>query len=466
MEFAAKRRPSVLRGWPGRLVVAGSLLLVTGCGVPQPRGEGKLDRLVEPTRKASYWLYLPKDYVQASETVRQQRRWPLVVSFHGMKPFDTAHAQAREWQQEADRYDFLVVAPDLQAPDVMRQFPVRKIDPSIESDERTTLAVLDHVFATTHADRGNVLSTSWSSGGYLAHYMFNRHPERFTCLAVRQSNFAAEILDPYQVARSRSAPVLILTTQNDLGNVKQETKEAIQWYEQHAYTNLAWLEMKGLGHERTPDMAAAFFAKVAGVEPNRPPVVLVNRQAIAGNPRGIAVLAGRMEPLSAPQPSSPAVARAAPRPTTPARYAPSGNWSGAENPSMLTVHAPPRAEAASVTPPAVAAPTPPRASESPTVLPRAPITIRVSSAIGTEPLVLAFSADCPADWQRSSDFLWTLNGDPICSGVNGQKTITEPGEHTLGLLVVTPDGQENRAFRLIRVLPNVQTARQAASAGG
>jgi poly(3-hydroxybutyrate) depolymerase len=465
MELAAGRWQVMVRGGPGLIVAAVFVLLAGGCSVPQPRGSGTLQRVVEPTRRASYWLYLPKDYVEASEAARAQRRWPLVVSFHGMKPFDTAHAQAREWEQEADRYDFLVAAPDLQAPDVLRQFPVRRMDSSIEKDERTTLAVIEHVFATTHADRGNVLSTSWSSGGYLAHFMFNRHPERFTCLAVRQSNFSSQILDPYQVARSRNYPVLILTTQNDLGNVKQETKEAIQWYSQHGYTNLAWVEMKGLGHERTPDLAAAFFAQVAGVEPNRPPVVLVNRQAIAGNPRGIAVLAGRMGPLKGPQPASPALASVAPLPsTTPARSAPAGNWPSYESPPPLNVQSPPRVEqpaprAASVTQ------TPARAPEAPTILPRAPVTIRVSSAIGTEPLVLAFSADCPADWQRSADFLWTLNGDPICSGVNGQKTITEPGEHTLGLLVVTPNGQENRAYRLIRVLPSVESGRQAASAG-
>ncbi len=469
---AAARRG---RLWSMGLLAAGCLLaLATGCVVPQPHGEGKLSHVTEPARKGGYWLYLPKEYLQASDTARQQRRWPVVVSFHGMKPFDPPLSQAREWQQEADRYDFIVIAPELSSADIFKQFPVRRMDPSIEADEQTTLAVLEHVFATTNADRSNVLATSWSSGGYMAHYMLNRHPERFTCLAVRQSNFSAEILDPYQVARSRNLPVLILTTQNDIPIVKRETKDAIQWYDQHGYVNLAWVEMKGLGHERTPDTAAAFFARVAGVEPNRPPTVLVNRQAIAGNPRGIALLAGRMD---SPRPASPGGALATgtpPRGATPGRSVPAGGWSPADTGAgaVLNVQSPPRAERGKAEKGKAAAPsstsvaTPARTSDAPTAVPRAPVAIRVSSAIGTEPLVLAFSADCPADWQRSADFLWTLNGDPICSGVNGQKTITEPGEHTLGLLVVTSDGQENRAYRLIRVLPNVETARHAANTGG
>jgi hypothetical protein len=192
--------------------------------------------------------------------------------------------------------------------------------------------------------------------------------------------------------------------------------------------------------------------------------VLVNRQAIAGNPRGIAVLAGRMDSI---RPGQPALATAVPpRSATPARSAPGGDWSSSEAPALLAVRSMPRAEPATPSESSSgSAMMPSRAPERP-ALPRAPVTIRVSSAIGTEPLVLAFSADCPADWQRSADFLWTLNGEPICSGVNGQKTITEPGEHTLGLLVVTPGGEENRAYRLIRVLPSAESGRQAAAIGG
>jgi poly(3-hydroxybutyrate) depolymerase len=439
-----------------QLVVAALLLTTFGCVVPQPRGDGTLTRVAEPTTKRGYWLYLPKDYVAANEAGREARRWPLVVTFHGMKPFDTSHAQALEWEQEADRYGFIVTAPDLAAPDLLQQFPVRAVSAAFKSDEECTLAMLEHVFVTTRADPGNVLATSWSSGGYMAHYMLNQHPNRFTCLAVRQSNFSASILDSARVAQSRRRPVLILNTQNDFPVVKHECKEAIQWYEAHEYTQFAWVEIKDLGHERTPDTAAAFFARFAEVEPNRPPVVLARRQAMAGNARGRALLAGaaeRVEPgpvvASAPPPPSLSPGPTRARPTAPAAPAKPGD-------GPLTVRSPAQAVAAEHTSPPAIPPSPPPAR----ALPRSPVAIRVSSAIGTEPLVLAFSADCPADWLRGADFLWTLNGDPICSGVNGQKTITQPGEHTLGLLVVTTDGEEHRAYRLIRVLPHIEAARR------
>ena len=71
---------------------------------------------------------------------------------------------------------------------------------------------------------------------------------------------------------------------------------------------------------------------------------------------------------------------------------------------------------------------------------------------------LAYSAECPTDWARSADFLWTLNGAPIGSSVNGHKLVSEPGEHSLSLLVVTADGREHRASRMIRVLPRMGAA--------
>ncbi|MEW6253387.1 MAG: prolyl oligopeptidase family serine peptidase, partial [Planctomycetota bacterium] len=256
--------------------------------MPQPRGEGRREYLVEPVSQRGYHLYLPKDYVQADEAARAARRWPVVVTFHGMKPYDTATYQAHEWEQEADRYGLIVIAPVLKAfVFVIGEFPLRTINRDFKSDEVATLAILEHVLQTTQADPGNVLSTSWSSGGYMAHYMLNRHPDKFSCLAVRQSNFSATVLDSVTTAHSLYHPVMIVSTENDFVICKEESRDAIRWYESHGYRNLAWIYLKRLGHERTPDMAAAFFARVAGVTPSKPPAVLVGRQVIDGNASGL-----------------------------------------------------------------------------------------------------------------------------------------------------------------------------------
>lgn len=458
----------------GLALVSIAALWSTGCIVPQPRGAGKLERIIEPTTHRGYWRYLPRDYVHADAAARAARRWPLVVTFHGMKPFDNAQPQALEWESEADRYGFIVVAPELRAPDVLREFPVRNIHPAFREDERATLAVLDHVFATTSADPGAVLATSWSSGGYMAHYMMNRHPDRFTCLAVRQSNFSASVLDPTATRRAQYHPVLILNTQNDFAICKQESREAVEWYLSHGYKNVAWIHIKDKGHERTPDLAADFFARFAGVKPTSPPKVLVKRQAIDGNPEGLAFLEGRMGDFQRPAQTPRYVSASAgpTRPVTPSRpvaaaakgaaappAAPVARPAGGAGPEGLVVRSLPGSGPVSYNPPTARRTA---AVPSAKVTPRNVVDVRVSSAIGIEPLLLGFSAECPSDWLTAADFLWTLDGIPVGNSVNGQTTITSPGEHTLALLVVTDAGEEFRRQRTIRVLPRLTTA----SSGG
>lgn len=281
------RRRAVTRGLSACALVSVALSAV-GCVVPQPAGEGRLSRVVETSTRRGYWLYLPKNCVGAEgeDSSGSAKVRPLVVTFHGMKPFDCARAQAREWEAEADGYGFIVIAPELQAMDVLGQFPVRRVDRALKSDEEATLAILEHVFATTPADRHNVLSTSWSSGGYMAHYMLNRHPDRFTCLVVRQSNFSSSILDSERTPQSRDHPILIVSTEYDFAICKRESNEAVDWYKQHTYRALSWLRLKALGHERTPEVAADFFACLAGVAPSRPSEVLARRQVLDGEVGG------------------------------------------------------------------------------------------------------------------------------------------------------------------------------------
>ncbi len=431
------------------------MALLTGCAVPQPRGAGRLERIVEPTKGRAYWRYLPQGYASLDETSRQTRRWPLVMTFHGMKPYDTAHAQAREWEQEADRYGFIVCAPELRAFDFFfGEFPLRRLNSTFEADADAVLAIMDHVFQTTRADPANVLSTSWSSGGYMAHYVLNRHPARFTCLAVRQSNFTSAVLDPGLVARSRYHPILILSTRNDFAICKEESRQAIQWYESHGYKNLAWVYLNKLGHERTPDVAADFFAHVCGAEPNRTPDVLVGRQAIEGNASGIALLAGNFTRVERSPESPPS--------SSPARGFVSSGATPVRGPTPPRPLPPTDVIAPETTPAAAAAPVreapAPRSNPPAAPAPRraAPVGISVSSAVGFAPLRLVFSADCPADWHRTADFLWTLNNQQIGHGVNGQRTINQPGDYTLELLVVTQSGAEYRASRPIRVLRDTE----------
>ena len=82
----------------------------------------------------------------------------------------------------------------------------------------------------------------------------------------------------------------------------------------------------------------------------------------------------------------------------------------------------------------------------------------MSSAVGFEPLLLVYAAECPTDWHRAASFEWTLDGQNIGRGINGQRTIVNPGDYTLSVRVMAPNGAEHEASRQIRVLRALETS--------
>lgn len=470
-------RPSLLRTAPllSCMMIAFVALLAGGCAVPQPAGGGLVERRVEPETRRPYWLYLPRDYVAAQKSgTLEKRTWPLVASFHGMKPFDSAAAQVREWQQEADRYGYVVMSPELNTSDVMAEFPRRTRSPAFLADEHAAMKSLDHVLATTRADRRHILATSWSYGGYWAHYMLNRHPDYFTCLAARQSNFSSDVLDRNVSEHAKFAPILIVNTQNDFAVCIEESKAGLNWYKTLGYKNVAWVQIRNLGHERTPDMAADFFGRACGVEPSSPAAALAQRQAIDGNAEGLALLSGRSTGFATSD--GELASAAAPRAQPPARRSAPSSPSSYETavrtdptPQRRADEAPPvvpeylvEARARGARAPAgsgaveVPTVTPERTAAAPAARPRrAPVNIGLSSRVGVEPLLLGYWADCPADWRSNARFDWVMNGESIGSGLQGQRTLGKAGEYELVLTVTTPDGQQYRATRKVDVLPYV-----------
>jgi predicted esterase len=195
-----------------------------------------------------------------------------VLTLHGLKPYDNAYPQVKSWQQEADRYRFIVIAPVLRTCDSLTmQYPLRDPDkPYVRKDCKAILAILDEVCRRTNADPNAVLSTSFSSGGYMAHYLVNRYPERFSCLAVRGSNFNAQMLDTTQIPKYRDMPIAIFFGENDFKDCRRESMEACQWYRKYRF-DVEAKRVAGLGHQRRPQTAAAFFAKTIGVQPKTPP---------------------------------------------------------------------------------------------------------------------------------------------------------------------------------------------------
>ncbi len=248
--------------------------LSTGCAVPQPRGAGKYSFVTEPRTGAGYHLYLPKDYVAGNGRHPHYpvvKRWPLVMTFHGMKPYDNAKAQEREWEKEADIYGYIVCAPQLRTSDSFMEYPLTREHSYVLKDRENVVAIMDHIFETTLADSQHVLSTSWSCGGYLAHYFPNRYPERFSCIATRLSNFSHKLLIEDTVPRYRDRmSVAVFIGDGDLPKCKSESQAAVAWYLARNFRVVRGKMIDDMGHQRIPQTAAAFFAEQIGLQPLYP----------------------------------------------------------------------------------------------------------------------------------------------------------------------------------------------------
>ena len=470
-----------------------------GCVVGQPPGKGRVMFLTEAKTGNGYYLYLPEDYVQSEGLRPPDKKWPIVVSFHGMRPWDSAGAQIMEWQQEADRYGYVVIAPDTRISDLLGELPLRRISHSLKKDEEGIVAILDEVYETLDVDPNHVLTTSWSMGGYLAHYMINRHPDRFSCLAVRQSNFSADILDPNEVPRYRDSKIAVFYTRHDFDICQRESKEAIAWYTQQGFDTTSGV-IEQMGHERTPQTAAAFFASTCNAVAKTPPLELARIQLSAVPATQVASAARTPKKRPArpvvkaprkPQTRNPQLARANRQNTvrwredliygsgrTPAAsVGKKGTANNKTNPqksaSPVSGSAQRRVSGTNGRPstnrPSRGRNIPAKPVAPPTKRhdPRAPaqrfdkrgnnphlnpLTVRLSAHIGISPMLMSYTVHIPMEMRKGADVLWIDNGEPISRGISGQRTLAAPGQHKIEVLVVTQDNREFRATKTVTVL--------------
>ncbi|GIK15842.1 MAG: hypothetical protein BroJett003_08060 [Planctomycetota bacterium] len=431
-----------------------------GCTVGQPAGDGRTLTLREESIGAAYRLYLPHGYRAGGPP------HPLVVTFHGMKPFDTAAAQIREWQDEADRYGYVVLAPSLSVSSFGHELPLSSVSGSLQSDEQATLAVMDEVFRTTNVDPGAVLVTSWSYGGYVAHYMFNRHPDRFSCLAVKQSNFNSDLLIDASVPAYAHKPIAIFYTENDFRRNRFESQQAAQWYARRGF-DVTLARFVGRGHERTPGPAAAFFARTCGAAAKSPPWELAFLQVV--DPLTVNDLDGkvrssaagglpingsdRISQSAAAQP--PSSGHVAPRLTgvPPASSAPGATRESSDARTRKTPGAVSVRTQNAPAPEPAPAPAEPRTE-------REVVSISVTPAIAVAPLKATFRAFVPQAFRQGCAYRWMLADREISQQVSGSLTLNVPGEYVLRLIVVDAAGRRHEAVRPLTVLERLDERKE------
>jgi poly(3-hydroxybutyrate) depolymerase len=242
------------------LLCAATAALLVGCPPPPGAGHGRGKESYRTCRATNrgYYLYIPENY-------NKERRYPLVLTLHGMKPYDSAHPHIVMWDQYADKYGYIVLAPVLQTSDSFGQFPLKAMGSAETADLKHVMATLDEVVSDWRIDKQAILLSSWSMGGYLAHYIACEYGDRFTAFAPLQSNCCTGILNSLKARQwIGKLPIFIFYGTSDLAVVTNECKDALEWYRHVGYNPK--VVTKPVGHERHPELAAEFFEGVLAAQ--------------------------------------------------------------------------------------------------------------------------------------------------------------------------------------------------------
>lgn len=233
-----------------------AMAFCTGCPVVSNRpAPARVELLHEPVGGRAYYLYVPTVY-------REDHRWPLVVTCHGTRPFDTALAQMDEWKGVAEQRGFLVAAPELTASSAFTPAVEQQIARQMD-DERAILSIVSHIRSGRSVDDTRIFLTGWSAGSYVVLFAGLRHPEVFRGLSVRQGNFKEEYLEP--VVPFLDPHQAIQVTYGEFDLLRKDALACIDWLRAHDMDPVP-LETFSQ-HRRDPEPVFTFFSNVVRNQP-------------------------------------------------------------------------------------------------------------------------------------------------------------------------------------------------------
>ena len=216
--------------------------------------------------------------------------------------------------------------------------------------------------------------------------------------------------------------------------------------------------VEGLGHERTPETAANFFARVCQLQPLDK--ALAQRTLARVRTQPVVLASAEPAPNAAPA-ARPRMSPQGDRPTrqpqanllTATSVLPDAGQ--AAQPAIKAQDVPGNAQrqTPSVPPPPSRPPANQPKAAPPPPKKQSEISIVLSSPGGVAPFYLHFSVQIPQPLREGADCLWLHNGEPICTGTEGRKILRTPGQHRIEVLVTTADRREFRTRRTVIVQP-------------
>ena len=232
------------------IMVVGSML--TGCAVDQAQNTPVWQNLeMDPVTGSSYWIYKPSTY-------RHDKPSPVIVTCHGTPPFDIAEHHIREWKMLAEQNGCIVISPSLAGTDgLIGNGPVS----GMLLCERSILSIIAQLGYRYNIDRANIMITGFSGGGFPTYWVGLRHPEVFSVVVARSCNFNKGNLDGWMPLAARHARVKVYYGENDPGTISSQSRKAIR-YLRGKGISVETQVLPGVGHERHPEVAMAFFRKL------------------------------------------------------------------------------------------------------------------------------------------------------------------------------------------------------------
>ncbi len=241
------------------------LAALGGCAVPQAQNTPVPQRHERDAATGrAYYIYVPSTYDYESHS----KPHPLIVSCHGTPPYDVAEHHIREWKMLGERYGCIVVAPELIATDgLIGDGPIV----GMLDDEKFILSLISRLGYRFNIDRANIMITGFSGGGFPTYWVGLRHPDIFSAVVARSSNFGEHNLDGWFPREAVTQNVMIYYGENDPGAIRGQSEAGIKFLQSRGFQ----VERKiipGIGHERRPEVAMEFFHRHWQVpKPTQPP---------------------------------------------------------------------------------------------------------------------------------------------------------------------------------------------------
>jgi poly(3-hydroxybutyrate) depolymerase len=229
----------------------GLLLLMmsfAGCAIAPSLKDvrpGIVNYQTDPVTGSKFYLYLPKNYDHS-------KIYPVIVTCHGTIPYDTARRHIYSLDDYGERYNWIIVAPELHGTDgIFGDGPINEM----LKNERNILSLLSRLGYQFNIDRANIMITGFSGGGFPAYWVGLRRPDIFSVIVGQNANFSRANIDGWWPREALKTPIMVYWGEHDPDTILVQSKAAARYF------HLRDRVLRGAGHDRHPEVAVAFFRR-------------------------------------------------------------------------------------------------------------------------------------------------------------------------------------------------------------